>query len=154
MSMLPFSAAVASWRTGKPRKGEGPAQDIGCKYGNRQWAVARQVMYIYIYNFICMRAPFHGWVRVRPGWAPAGPWRTAAWPRAGPGWALAGWASDPGHGRALGGPRKDESPPGKNIGCKCGYSCGTIKALDKHLARFLCDPSHAAQTSKCRQTPP
>merc|ERR1712032_799203 len=28
------------------------------------------------------------------------------------------------------------------IGCKCGFSCGTRRALDKHLSRFPDDNSH------------
>merc|ERR1719313_1539934 len=34
------------------------------------------------------------------------------------------------------------------IGCICGFSCGTQKALDKHLARFPDDPAHAAKIVK------
>ena len=37
---------------------------------------------------------------------------------------------------------------GFEIGCVCGFSCGTQKALDKHLARFPDDPAHAAKIVK------
>jgi len=34
-------------------------------------------------------------------------------------------------------------PTPKTIGCICGYTCGTAKALDKHLANFGNNPNHA-----------
>merc|ERR1719421_850217 len=46
--------------------------------------------------------------------------------------------------------RRTAPPPASTgpeieMGCICGYSCGTRAALDKHLARFPGDPAHAAQ---------
>jgi len=48
---------------------------------------------------------------------------------------------------------KDEGPS-QDIGCKCGYSCGTMKALEKHLARFEGDPAHEAQVTERPPSPP
>jgi len=35
-----------------------------------------------------------------------------------------------------------------SIGCKCGYSCGTESALQKHLGRFPADTNHVAQRTR------
>lgn len=37
-----------------------------------------------------------------------------------------------------------KSPPA-TIGCICGYTCGTAKALDKHLANYANSPDHGPQ---------
>ena len=39
------------------------------------------------------------------------------------------------------------------IACKCGYTCGTRKALDKHLLRFPGDDAHQALGSKRTSAP-
>merc|ERR1719506_1274638 len=50
-------------------------------------------------------------------------------------------------------PPRDEGPR-QDIGCKCGYSCGTMKALEKHLARFPGDPAHEKQVTERPPSPP
>jgi len=50
-------------------------------------------------------------------------------------------------------PPRDTGPT-KEIGCKCGYSCGTMKALEKHLDRFRGDPAHEAQVTERPPSPP
>eukprot|EP00929_Paragymnodinium_shiwhaense_P023403 TRINITY_DN14652_c0_g3_i1.p1 TRINITY_DN14652_c0_g3~~TRINITY_DN14652_c0_g3_i1.p1 ORF type:complete len:518 (-),score=206.30 TRINITY_DN14652_c0_g3_i1:380-1933(-) len=46
------------------------------------------------------------------------------------------------------------SGPSQDIGCKCGYSCGTMKALEKHLDRFKGDPAHEALITERPPSPP
>eukprot|EP00928_Gymnodinium_smaydae_P051726 TRINITY_DN3533_c0_g1_i2.p1 TRINITY_DN3533_c0_g1~~TRINITY_DN3533_c0_g1_i2.p1 ORF type:complete len:161 (-),score=22.15 TRINITY_DN3533_c0_g1_i2:66-548(-) len=48
-----------------------------------------------------------------------------------------------------------ERGPTKEIGCKCGYSCGTMAALQKHLDRFKSDPAgHEAVITERSPSPP
>merc|ERR1712032_1424001 len=47
-------------------------------------------------------------------------------------------------------PRRSTAPTEfvdeEEIGCICGFSCGTQKALEKHLSRFPNDAAHKAET--------
>eukprot|EP00930_Biecheleria_cincta_P006840 TRINITY_DN107918_c0_g1_i1.p1 TRINITY_DN107918_c0_g1~~TRINITY_DN107918_c0_g1_i1.p1 ORF type:complete len:592 (+),score=138.64 TRINITY_DN107918_c0_g1_i1:25-1776(+) len=43
--------------------------------------------------------------------------------------------------------------PSKEIGCACGYSCGTMAALDKHLSKFT-GPEHKAVVTERPPSPP
>lgn len=61
--------------------------------------------------------------------------------------------------KGAGGARSSREPPRetgptKEIGCKCGYSCGTMKALEKHLDKFKDNPSHEAQVTERPASPP
>lgn len=47
-----------------------------------------------------------------------------------------------------------DTGPSQDIGCKCGYSCGTMKALEKHLDRFKGDAAHAAIVTERPPSPP
>merc|ERR1719408_997556 len=47
-----------------------------------------------------------------------------------------------------------DTGPSQDIGCKCGYSCGTMKALEKHLAKFPGDPAHEARVTERPPSPP
>merc|ERR1711920_678722 len=53
-------------------------------------------------------------------------------------------------------PREAPAPSGptKEIGCKCGYSCGTMKALEKHLDKFKGNPANEAQVTERPASPP
>eukprot|EP00927_Polykrikos_kofoidii_P011721 TRINITY_DN15004_c0_g2_i1.p1 TRINITY_DN15004_c0_g2~~TRINITY_DN15004_c0_g2_i1.p1 ORF type:complete len:547 (-),score=125.39 TRINITY_DN15004_c0_g2_i1:246-1886(-) len=64
-----------------------------------------------------------------------------------------GSAAVPGGARAPGEPPADSGPK-KDIGCKCGYSCGTMKALERHLERFKGDGAHGAQVTERPPSPP
>eukprot|EP00927_Polykrikos_kofoidii_P011720 TRINITY_DN15004_c0_g1_i1.p1 TRINITY_DN15004_c0_g1~~TRINITY_DN15004_c0_g1_i1.p1 ORF type:complete len:575 (-),score=125.41 TRINITY_DN15004_c0_g1_i1:169-1821(-) len=55
--------------------------------------------------------------------------------------------------RASQGPPADTGPS-QDIGCKCGYSCGTMKALERHLERFKGDGAHGAQVTERPPSPP
>jgi len=50
-------------------------------------------------------------------------------------------------------PRKPAGPS-FDLGCTCGYNCGTQAALNKHLDKFRGDPNHEAQITERPPTPP
>mmetsp|Transcript_103567 Transcript_103567/g.198803 ORF Transcript_103567/g.198803 Transcript_103567/m.198803 type:complete len:183 (+) Transcript_103567:2-550(+) len=66
---------------------------------------------------------------------------------------MSGRAGGRGSARASREPPKDTGPQ-KDIGCKCGYTCGTMKALEKHLDKFKGNPAHEAQVKERPPSPP
>merc|ERR1719240_1790086 len=67
---------------------------------------------------------------------------------------LAGDTFEARRGRRATAPPPASTEPEIEMGCICGYSCGTQAALNKHLARFPGDPSHAAQIKEVPAAPP
>lgn len=55
--------------------------------------------------------------------------------------------ASPGHDRRWGERRRRRTSPAesRDLGCVCGFTCGTVRALERHLARFPGDPAHRAQ---------
>jgi len=68
---------------------------------------------------------------------------------------MGGLTSLGGRGGKATGSREPPRPsgPSKEIGCKCGYSCGTMTALEKHLSRFT-GPEHEAVVTERPPSPP
>merc|ERR1712217_936260 len=69
---------------------------------------------------------------------------------------MSGLGAMGGAARGSRGPRAAPAPSGptKEIGCKCGYSCGTMKALEKHLDKFKGNPAHEAKVTERPASPP